>query len=377
MSKKAIIDGKVNLINTTYQYAILFIQLLGIHLRDSQINRKFETIDEFKEHIYRIKPELNEPEKKDERYVFERKNGVGMVIECALIRAMDHVYDTLSSDRYRGLDEESELILRQIKSISGVQITNENESGFDIRYDHPSRYFEGHVFLRKKNFFKILLKMAYNRRYGEAEALKDLLGMRYETLNPNPENMANAVAFFQKAVFDFGAMYEEKGALLGADLIREKGIRFLPGDPRKKGTNSKLKNGDITGTVSHKETGSEKVTTGNIEMQFQYVGGMENGFNKTEIYELKKFLSASSRILKGFDIKNLKFFIRIFAGESGLSEQSILHHLFFPNEGWDKSMSPNSESDGAEPETETPSELWVSKYWDSSHGFILPLKSKK
>jgi hypothetical protein len=39
--------------------------------------------------------------------------------------------------------------------------------------------------------------MAYNRKYGSSEALKDLLGMRFETLNPSEENMANAVKFFQ------------------------------------------------------------------------------------------------------------------------------------------------------------------------------------
>jgi hypothetical protein len=378
MNKKAINDGKVHLINTTYQFAVLFVQLLGIQLRDSQIRRKFDTVEEFKEHVYRIKPELNEPDKKDDRYVFERKNGVGMIIECALIRAMDHTYDTLSSNRFGRLDQESSEILKKIKSIRRVQITNENESGFDIRYNHPDRYFEGHVFLRKKNFFKILLKMAYNRRYGEAEAMKDLLGMRYETLNPNQENMANAVIFFQREVFDEGAKYEQKGGLLDVALIREKGIDFTAVDPRKKGTNSQLKNGDITGTVSRKEIGSELFTTGNIEMQFQNVGGMENGYNKTEVYELKKFLSAASRILMGFDIRNLKFFIQVFAGEeTGLSEKSILHHLFFPTEGWEPHMSPNQEIDGDEADTENFSEQWVSRYWDSSHGFILPLKSRK
>ncbi len=100
MNKKQIMEGKLRLINVTYHSAVLFIQLFGIQLRESQINRKFESIEDFKEHIYRIKPELNELGKKDERYVFERKNGVGMIIECALIRAMDHTYDTLSSDRF-------------------------------------------------------------------------------------------------------------------------------------------------------------------------------------------------------------------------------------------------------------------------------------
>jgi hypothetical protein len=70
-------------------------------------------------------------------------------------------------------------------------------------------------------------------------------------------------------------------------------------------------------------------------MQFQYVGGMKNRFNKTEIYELKKSLSATARILKGFDIKNLKFLIQLHVPDlygNSDSEKLILQHLFFPTE---------------------------------------------
>lgn len=394
MSRAKTAVGQLQLVNTTYEYAVQFIQSLGIRLTDKQIQRRFSTVEEFKEHIYRIKPELAEQDRGPE-YSFTRRNGIGMIVECALVRAMDHVYDTLSSDRFRSLDKEAVLVMKKLKSIKGIVITNENETGFDIRYNNPANYFEGHVYLRKKNFFKILLKMAYNRRYGEAEVLKDLLGMRFETLNPNPENMANAVSFFEKEMFNGDAVYEQKGNLLDLEMIEDKEINFRPADPRKQSTNSKLKNGDITGTISYKEPGSETVTTGPIEMQYQYVGAMENGYNKREVYELKKMLSAAARILKGFDIKNLKFFIQLFIDEgTGISEQSILHHLFFPTEGWNPAMSPNNQDqevknikepttpdfwgpqdDSQKEEPSNPSTKWISQYWDESHGFILPLRS--
>lgn len=98
-----------------------------------------------------------------------------MIVECALIRSMDHVYDTFSSERFRTLDEESEIIFSKLKSIPGTHISNVTPSSFDIRYTGTKDYFEGTIYLRKKNFFKILLKMAYNRKYGSLEALKDLL----------------------------------------------------------------------------------------------------------------------------------------------------------------------------------------------------------
>ena len=121
--------------------------------------------------------------------------------------------------------------------------------------------------------------------------------------------------------------------LLSVDTIESTGIDAKLDANPKKGTNSKLVNGDITGTVSHKVTGLPTQQTGKIEMQFQKVGGMDTGFNKSEIYELKKLLSASARILKGFDIKNLKFFIQLFVvDETGMDERAILQHLFFPTE---------------------------------------------
>jgi hypothetical protein len=121
----------LKLTNSIYSYALQFLQFLGIHLTEEQKKRKFESIDAFKEYVYKIKPELHE---KKEGYEFRRKDGVGMIIECALIRAMDHVYDTFSSERFRALDEESELIFDKLKLIPGVRMTNITESSFDIRY---------------------------------------------------------------------------------------------------------------------------------------------------------------------------------------------------------------------------------------------------
>lgn len=157
--------------------------------------------------------------------------------------------------------------------------------------------------------------------------------MRFETLNPKEENMANAVAFFQKELFNEGSLFEQKGHLISETAISLRGIDYKKDTSPKSGTNSKLVNGDITGTITHKEPGLEAFTSGKIEMQYQYIGGMENGFNKRGIYELKKMLSAAGRIMKGFDIKTIKFFIQLFVmEETGLEEKAILQHLFFPTE---------------------------------------------
>jgi hypothetical protein len=59
------------------------------------------------------------------------------------------------------------------------------------------------------------------------------------------------------------------------------------------------------------------------------------------------------------------------------SEKLILQHLFFPTEWWDSSMSLNNHDEWNSPGLQSPSEQWISKYWDESHGFILPMKTKK
>lgn len=94
-------------INQTYQSAIDFLNFLGITPNETQKNRKFKSTQAFVEHIDSLKPG-------------SRKNGYGMVIECAIIRAMDDVHDVLSNDRYKKLDQESQLVLEKMRSFSSA-----------------------------------------------------------------------------------------------------------------------------------------------------------------------------------------------------------------------------------------------------------------
>lgn len=99
----------VETINRTYRFALDFLDLLGITPKETQTNRKFSSVQEFVAHIDSLKPG-------------NRKNGYGMVIECAIIRAMDDVHDVLSNDRYKKLDQEAKLVLEKIRSEPGVTL---------------------------------------------------------------------------------------------------------------------------------------------------------------------------------------------------------------------------------------------------------------
>jgi hypothetical protein len=77
-----------------------------------------------------------------------------------------------------------------------------------------------------------------------------------------------------------------------------------------------------------------------------------------------------------------------------MDEYAILQHLFFPTEWWDSSMSPESIDENAFHEFDRashelflkhkwieapkdPLQGWIAKYWDVTHGFILPMRSNK
>lgn len=171
---KLLVDGNghrlserlgVETINQTYAKALEFLELLGITPKEAQLSRKFSSVAQFVNHVDSLKPG-------------NRKNGYGMVIECAIVRAMDDVHDVLSNDRYKKLDQEAALVLEKIRSLPGVTLKEAGEGRFLISYvppKHPEKFFQGTLHMRRKNFFKILLKMAFNRKYTTVDSLKDLL----------------------------------------------------------------------------------------------------------------------------------------------------------------------------------------------------------
>lgn len=349
-------------INKTYRHALEFLEFLGITPNETQLSRKFSSVDQFVNHVDSLKPG-------------NRKNGYGMVIECAVVRAMDDVHDVLSNDRYKKLDQEAALVLEKIRSLPGVTLKEAGEGRFHISYvppKHPEKFFQGTLYMRQKNFFKILLKMAFNRKYTTIDSLKDLLGLRFETENPDKAHLANAVEFFAKHVFE-KCEYDQKGHLCDIGDLRARGVPTAEVSHLKASTDEDIENGDLTGRVSMRGgKGGGSRSTGTMEMQFQYVGGMEGGFLSSEFYDFKKLLTAASRKLKGFDIKNLKFFIRLFlAPATGISDQAILSRLFFPPK---RSRSERKMSHGDDAQAKkSPKDRFIEDHWAESHGFLLPL----
>lgn len=99
---------------------------------------------------------------------------------------------------------------------------------------------------------------------------------------------------------------------------------------------------------------------------------MEGGFKTSEYYDFKKLLTASARKMKGFDIKNLKFFVRLFlVSATGLSEQAILGRLFFPPKIPRSVRKPTYAA--GNPNKKSPKEAFIEDHWAEEHGFLLPV----
>lgn len=231
----------VETINRTYKFALDFLDLLGITPNETQMSRKFASVEEFVAHVDSLKPG-------------NRKNGYGMVIECAIIRAMDDVHDVLSNDRYKKLDQEAKLVLEKIRSEPGVTLKDLGEGKFLISYvpataKNSHKFFQGTLHMREKNFFKILLKMAFNRKYTNVDSLKDLLGLRFETENPDKSHLANAVEFFANEIFE-KCEYDQKGDLVDLEDLRARGVQIAEVSHLKASTDEDIANGDITGRVA-------------------------------------------------------------------------------------------------------------------------------
>lgn len=231
----------VEAINKTYAFALDFVDLLGITPNETQRSRKFASVEAFVDHVDSLKPG-------------NRKRGYGMVIECAIVRAMDDVHDVLSNDRYKKLDQEAKLVLEKIRSIPGVKLHDLGEGKFLMTYAPTGpkplgNFFQGYLHMRQKNFFKILLKMAFNRKYTNVDSMNDLLGLRFETENPDKAQLADAIEFFAKHVFE-KSEYDQKGDLVDLEDLRERGVDVRTISHLKASTDEDIANGDLMGRVA-------------------------------------------------------------------------------------------------------------------------------
>ncbi len=281
--------------------------------------------------------------------------GYSTIVTCAILKTMYAVKDIL--DHHGDLEKvitETDKVIEKIKKLPGFTVIKEDKNTHDIYFHNgfhseDPRYFSGRLNSRTKRFKSVLLKLIYNRSYFTSTLLKDFIGLRIEIDDPSGTHMGDQ-AFHYFGEYLFGNQYEakEKGAFLSSRFIPHNSVKI---SKAKKALTGDLIEVKIVGKV--KNTSSKNMTqdiSNSVELQIVYTGNKNNsGFNKHEIYDLKKILSAVSRLVGTLSIGNIKVAIRetLKILEEGnkqegdkkvrhqlfnrFTEESILSHLLYPN----------------------------------------------
>ncbi|MDD2916262.1 MAG: hypothetical protein PHH70_00250 [Candidatus Gracilibacteria bacterium] len=275
------------------------------------------------------------------------KCGYSTIVQCALFKTMYAVKNILDhhGDMTHAI-QETQAVIEKIKKMPGFTVIKEKENTHDIYFtnglssDDPN-YIEGRLNFRTKQFKSLLLKLIYNRPHFTSAIVQDVTGVRIEIDAPCSTKMGDrAIKYFAGGLFERCEM-DQKGAFLSPDFEADipRRIRKTP----KEGT-GELTEAKLVGSVkkSCSSGNGEAVITNDIEVQFVYTGNKnESGFNKHEIYDLKKLLSAVCRLMGSLTVGNIKLAIRetlkvLHENDkrrggllNPLNEKSILAHLLY------------------------------------------------
>jgi hypothetical protein len=95
------------------------------------IGKKWNSVDEFLDFM--------------EEIAHDKNHGYSKIINCAILKTMSAIEDIIDNPRVTELDKELENITEKIKSIKGLKITSQNDSGFSFVYNSPNKTEPIHV----------------------------------------------------------------------------------------------------------------------------------------------------------------------------------------------------------------------------------------
>jgi len=264
----------------------------------------------------------------------EKNQGYSKVVNCAILKTMSAVEDIIDNPIVTELEKNLEHIVDKIQSIKGFKIISRSDRGFSFVYNSidksPPIHIRWQLVYRTKQFCKILQKLIYNRKYISADLMTDLIGFRVEIDDMDGVKMSeDNILFFAKKVFEGDCKLDNKW-LLWEEFLGQCGIG-LRWQKAKDSTPDEFKNASLIWHVSYKAWNKKIENNLGVEVQFVNISNKnEAGFNKHEIYDMKKVLSLVARLMGTLTIGNIKVAINEIGLLSGYSEEAILHHLFFP-----------------------------------------------
>lgn len=267
-----------------------------------------------------------------------KKTWYKTLIDCAVIKTMSVCNAIIDNPLLFDLDQKLEKIIKKIKKVPWFHIINEKDWEIEFSYNNPlwweNSYTRWKITYRTKDDIKILLKLIYNRKYSKLDFFKDLLWFRVEI--EKPEDAENGILLF-KNLFESDTKLKNKW-LLNNDFLEEcKILHWINVSKDKKSwTSETFVNAALIWTFIREKW--DKSTIPPWEIQFVYTWNRnESGYNKHEIYDTKKYISAISRLFWYITLDQIKTIIHHFALKSWLPESWILHHLTTPQK-WKKSF---------------------------------------
>lgn len=305
-------------INKLFEYSINLMEKdLYLSIPKQYYWKSFKSLDDFVEYAFSTSN--------------ERKKWYLRVVDCAIIKTMSSYDQIMDNPIILDLNEKMKEIVNDIKNIPWLYIINEKDWEFEFNFNHPTWWVPNHarwkIVYRTKDDIKIILKLLYNRKYSKLDFFKDLLWLRVEV--DDNKNWENSILLF-KNIFSWNIEIDNKW------FLKKEFIDHISDENNIKTRNRKPKAWVSEDFVNASLTWEKSSIP--FEVQFVYANNKnESGYSKHEIYDLKKYISAISRLFWYITLEQIKILIHYFGLKSWLPEEWILYNLF-KSKRWKKSF---------------------------------------
>lgn len=311
-------------INKTFQETILIMKNhFKLNIPKDYLQKKWISIDEFIDFAFSTND--------------EKKTWYKRIIDCAILKTMNACNNIIENPLLYELDSKIEKIIEKFIKIPWLTIINEKKWEINFSYNNlvwwDNSYCKWKINYRTKEDIKILLKLLYNRKYTSLEFFKDLLQFRIEI--ENEKDWENIVLLL-KNLFSWEIILKNKKLFNSKTIENLKNGRIKVVNEKKSWASDDFINASISWHFTKEKWDHWVIPPAEIQIVYTW-NKNESWYNKHEIYDLKKYISAISRLFGYITLEQIKWLIKHFWLKSWLEEKWILFHLLNTSK-WKKSF---------------------------------------
>ncbi len=250
------------------------------------------------------------------------------LLRCSFGQTIIAIVRALDADMLDKADKELALIVKKIRDIKGLEITEEWVGYIKFLYRWNGITYSGKFLYRMKRLQKIILKILYNREYADINDQSDL-GWTRLILNENPdpifaqEERIHASKTFWHIIYS--NKDEQAEVRIKWEYLSESSKETLFKDPKftQRGGKNKLAMWNIK-NISLISTNANK----KLEFQIESPWNMETYFESPEFNDVKKILASASRDKKWINLYSLLLTISLLCPDE-YDKKAIINHLLF------------------------------------------------